>query len=135
MAAPDVPLPLPPLGPAVPRIPIPDTNDALLAECEVDTFRSGGPGGQHANKVESAVRLTHEPSGIVVTSQDSRSQFRNKALAVAELRRRLEAMNRPVARRIKTKPTWGSKRRRLEAKKKRGEKKALRQSPKPGRDF
>jgi ribosome-associated protein len=113
----------------VPRFLIPDDNDALLAECEVDTFRSGGPGGQHANKVESAVRLTHSPSGLVVTSQESRSQFRNKALAVAELRRRLEEANRPKKRRIATRPTAASKRRRRDAKRQQSEKKANRQKP------
>ncbi|NNF57909.1 MAG: peptide chain release factor-like protein [Rhodothermaceae bacterium] len=116
----------------VPRFHIPDDNDALLAECAVDTFRSGGPGGQHANKVESAVRLTHGPSGLVVTSQASRSQFRNKALAVAELRRRLEEANRPQKRRIATRPTAASKRRRLKTKRQQSEKKALRQKPRRG---
>jgi len=119
----------------VPRFPIPADSDALLAECDVETFRAGGPGGQHANKVESAVRLTHRPSGLVVTSRESRSQFRNKALALAELRRRLEALNRPVTRRIATKPTAASKRRRLEAKRQQSEKKATRRPPRTGRDF
>lgn len=108
---------------------IPDTDDALLAECDVDTFRSGGPGGQHANKVESAVRLTHRPTGLVVTSQRERSQHRNKQHALGELRRRLEALNRPVPERVKTKPTAASRRRRLEAKRQRAEKKRLRQRP------
>jgi ribosome-associated protein len=110
-------------------LPIPDTDDALLAECDVETFRSGGPGGQHANKVESAVRLTHRPSGETVTRRDSRSQHRNKQLALDELRRRLEVRNRPVKKRRPTKPTHASKRRRLEAKRQRSEKKATRRPP------
>ena len=109
--------------------PIPADDGALLAECDVDTFRSGGRGGQHANKTESAVRLTHRPTGLVVTSQQERSQHRNKRLAVAELRRRLEAYWRPEKKRKKTKPTAASKRRRLEAKRRRAEKKRLRQPP------
>lgn len=113
----------------MPPHPIPDSNDALLAECEVETFRSGGPGGQHANKVESGVRLTHRPSGITVTSRTSRSQWRNKALALAALRERLEAANRPRKARIPTRPTAASKRRRLDAKRRRAEKKALRRPP------
>ncbi len=113
----------------MPGITIPDEDDALLAACEVDTFRSGGPGGQHANKVESGVRLTHVPSGIVVTSRDSRSQYRNKQLALAELRKRLEALNKPVRRRIATKPSAASKRKRLEAKVHRGKTKMQRQTP------
>lgn len=109
--------------------PLPDSDDALLAECDVDTFRSGGKGGQHANKTESAVRLRHRPTGLVVTSQQERSQHRNKQLALDELRRRIERMNRRPKRRVKTKPTAASKRRRIEAKKKRAEKKRLRQPP------
>lgn len=108
---------------------IPESDEGLLAECDVETFRSGGPGGQHANKVESAVRLTHRPSGLVVTSRRDRSQHRNRQHALAELRRRLEALNRPAPRRVKTKPTAASRRRRLEAKRRRAETKRLRQRP------
>ncbi len=108
---------------------IPDTDDDLLAACDVDTFRSGGKGGQHANKTESAVRLRHRPTGIVVTSQQERSQHRNKRLALAELRRRIERLNFEPPRRVKTKPTKASKRRRAEAKRKRAEKKKLRRPP------
>ncbi len=113
----------------MPRFPIPASDDDLLAECDVETFRSGGPGGQHANKTESAVRLTHRPSGETVTRRDTRSQHRNKRLALAELRRRLEALNRPQKRRVATKPTAASRRRRLEAKRRRSEKKANRRRP------
>ena len=117
------------------RSDIPDDNDALLDECEVETLSGGTKGGQRANKVETAVRLTHTPSGIVVQSRESRSQFRNKALAVQELRRRLEEATRPKKVRKKTKPTKASKRRRLEAKRQRAETKKLRQSPRlPPRD-
>jgi ribosome-associated protein len=109
--------------------PIPPTDDALLAECDVDTFRSGGKGGQHANKTESAVRLRHRPTGLVVTSQQERSQHRNKQLALAELRRRIERLNTRPKRRVETKPTAASKRRRIEAKRKRAEKKERRRPP------
>jgi protein subunit release factor B len=113
----------------MPMARIPDSDDALLAECDVDTFRSGGKGGQHANKTESAVRLRHRPTGLVVTSQQERSQHRNKRIALAELRRRLEDFWRPTKKRKKTKPTAASKRRRIEAKRKRAEKKKLRRPP------
>jgi protein subunit release factor A len=111
-----------------PPSPLPD-DDALLAECDIDTLSGSTSGGQRANKVETGVRLRHHPSGLIVTSRSSRSQFRNKALALAELRRRLEEMNKPVVPRRATKPTKGSKRRRLEAKKRRSETKAQRRSP------
>jgi len=108
---------------------LPDTNEDLMAECDVETLSGSTKGGQRANKVETGVRLTHRPTGTVVMARRSRSQFRNKALAVAELRRRLEEAARPVKVRKPTKRTKGSKRRRLEAKRQRSDKKKLRQRP------
>ena len=64
-----------------------DFDDArLLAECEVHIHRTGGPGGQHRNKVASAVRLRHKPTGFVVTATERRSQHENKANAIRRLR-------------------------------------------------
>lgn len=112
-----------------PGTPVPETDDALLAECDVETLRAGTKGGQRANKVETGVRLTHRPSGIRVTSRASRSQIRNKGMALDELRRRLAERNRPVKPRTATKPTKASRRRRLDAKKQRSATKDRRRAP------
>jgi protein subunit release factor A len=111
-------------------IPIPDDDEALLAECRVETFRAGGPGGQHQNTTESGVRLVHLPTGVRAVARNERSQHRNRQLALARLREKLEARNQPKKKRIPTKPSRASKRKRLEEKRKRGETKRLRKPPK-----
>src|SRR5579871_4670914 len=65
------------------------SDDQLLAQCEVDTYRASGPGGQKRNKTSSAVRLRHPPSGLLVIAEESRSQHENKARALRRLRQAL----------------------------------------------
>lgn len=108
---------------------IPADDEALLAQCRVETFRSGGPGGQHQNVTESGVRLVHLPTGVRVVARDERSQHRNRALALRRLREKLEELTREEKERIPTKVPKAKKRKRLEAKRRKGEKKRLRRPP------
>ena len=100
--------------------------DALEREVVVEVSRASGPGGQHVNKTESAVRLRHLPSGVVVVSQDTRSQHRNRETAFERLVERLVRLNHVPRKRVATRPTAGARKRRLETKKQVGAKKAAR---------
>jgi protein subunit release factor A len=113
-----------------PPVDIPESDIALLAECEVETFRAGGPGGQHQNKTDSAVRLRHVPTGLTVTCRAQRSQHLNKKDALRRLRLKLVKFYAPPAPpRRATKPSRAAKERRLAAKKGRAVIKRLRRPP------
>jgi ribosome-associated protein len=111
-----------------PLVPPPYATDRATLEREVtvDVFRASGPGGQHVNKTESALRLTHLPSGVVVSCQESSSQHRNRETAFERLAERLERLNYVPKKRVKTRPTRASKERRIETKKREGVKKQAR---------
>jgi|TARA_Y100001949_G_scaffold173047_1_gene178014 protein subunit release factor A len=108
---------------------IPDSDEDLLKECNVDTFRAGGKGGQHLNKTESAVRMTHLPTGTVVSCQDERSQYQNKRKCLLQLRGKLVALNYRPPKRIPTRKPRSAKEKILETKRKQSQKKQLRQKP------
>jgi hypothetical protein len=65
------------------------SDEQLLAQCRFEAFRGPGPGGQKRNKTSSAVRLTHEPSGLSVIAGESRSQHRNRQVAIDRLRHQI----------------------------------------------
>jgi protein subunit release factor A len=95
--------------------------EALLGECDEEFFIASGPGGQHRNKTESGVRLLHRPTGVLVTATERRSQSQNRGEALERLRERLAAMGHEPKVRRATKPTRGSKLRRLDAKRHRSD--------------
>jgi protein subunit release factor B len=108
----------------------PTDRESLERDCDVDFFIASGPGGQNRNKVETGVRLTHRPSGIVVTATERRSQLQNREAAFARMADRLEEAQRVEVPRVPTKPTAASRQRRLESKRRASERKRLR-SPMP----
>ena len=96
-------------------------------DLKIDYYRGSGPGGQHRNTSETGVRITHLPTGIVVTATESRSRHMNQQRAMARLDEKLAARLRKRRPRIKTRPGKAAIARRLDAKRKRGEKKRDRQ--------
>jgi len=107
-----------------------DTDLELLKkQVIIETYRSRGPGGQRKNKVETAVRLKHLPSGMTVVATEHRSQADNRKLAFERLRDRLIKLNRPRKRRIPTSVSLKTIEKRIEEKKILSKKKRLRQKP------
>ena len=110
-------------------MPLPSHLKKLLADCDVETFRGPGPGGQHRNKTESAVRMTHRPSGIVRIARDDRSQLRNRQIALERIWLALEARKRKPKPRIPTGPTRSAQEQRLAAKQHHAAAKRIRRTP------
>ena len=108
---------------------IPDSDEDLLKECKIETFRSSGKGGQHVNKTESAIRLTHLKTKLIVNCQDERSQLQNKKKCLKRLRKKLKEYNYQPPIRIPTKKPQSIKNDILKKKKMHSIKKQLRQKP------
>lgn len=108
------------------KIILPESDDDLLALCDVETYRASGPGGQHVNCTDSAVRLIYRPYNIVVTCKEDRSQYFNKMRCLQKLREKVERWNYRPPKRIPTRISVRKKNEGLARKKKHGEKKHLR---------
>lgn len=111
------------------KIVLPILDEALLDECKIDTFRSSGSGGQHVNVTDSAVRLTHLPSGLIVTSQKGRSQHMNKLDCLEKLRAMVEKLNYRKPPRIRTRMPRSVKTKNAEKKISTSVKKKMREKP------
>lgn len=109
--------------------PYPTSDAALRRDTRVEVFTAGGPGGQHRNKSQTGVRLHHEPSGLIVMATERRSLEANRRAAFERLKARLERLNHVPKKRKPTKPTRGSKERRLSEKRHTGARKAGRRPP------
>lgn len=94
----------------------PTDRASLERDCAMEFFIAGGPGGQHRNKVETGVRLTHRPSGIGVTATERRSQHMNREVAFERMAQRLREKQRLLKPRRPTRPTAASRMRRLDVK-------------------
>jgi len=104
----------------------PTDRESLERDCDLEFFVAGGPGGQHRNKVETGVRLTHRPTGITVTATERRSQSANREAAYERLAERLENLQKVRKPRRPTKPTKTAKLKRREDKRHQSQRKQAR---------
>lgn len=107
-------------------MPLPDYLERLSRQCRITAYRSSGPGGQKKNKTESSVRVVHLATGITRIATESRSQRRNRELALRRVWEELKRRARKPKPRRPTRPTAAAVARRLETKKRQAEKKRRR---------
>lgn len=104
----------------------PTDRESLERDCDIQFFIATGPGGQNRNKVETGVRLTHRPSGSVVTATERRSQYANREAAFARMAERLEEAQRVVKPRAPSRVNRTDREKRLAAKRRTSDIKRLR---------
>jgi protein subunit release factor B len=112
----------------MPFLPLPKHLERLARECDVTPFKSSGPGGQKKNKTESSVRVRHRPTGITRIATESRSQGRNRALALERVWKELERRAAKRKPRVPTRPSRGAVERRLTEKRREAETKRSRRT-------
>ncbi len=103
--------------------------DIKESDLKIEFYRASGPGGQHRNVTDSAVRIRHLPTGIVTQASERRSQAQNRQLALERLKAALEKRARKAKKRIATKVPRGAVEKRLTEKKMTSQKKQMRASP------
>ncbi|MGH7145623.1 MAG: peptide chain release factor-like protein [Planctomycetota bacterium] len=106
-----------------------DDDEALAGQCRFEYLKGSGPGGQNRNRRMTAVRLIHEPSGLVIFSCEQRTQGENRRVALERLREKLAERNRVVLPRIPTRTPRGARRQRREDKAARARVKQNRRGP------
>ncbi len=107
----------------------PSDRASLERDCSVEFFVASGPGGQQRNKVETCVSLVHQPTGLMVTATERRSQYENREMAFTRMAERLEKAQRRQVPRIPTRASRASRERRLEVKRRTALSKQRRTAP------
>lgn len=111
------------------KIILPEDDEALLRECRFTATRSSGPGGQHVNTTDTAIRLEHLPTGLVVNSQRHRSQAMNRRDCIVKLRTLVARLNYRKPKRTPTRVSRGALERRRKARDQQSQKKSQRRRP------
>jgi protein subunit release factor B len=110
-------------------VPLPEHLERLARDCDVTAYKSSGPGGQKKNKTESSVRVRHRPTGITRIATESRSQTRNRHLALERVWEELLRRRRPRPPRVATRPPRAAVEERLAGKRRAAEIKRARRAP------
>ena len=108
--------------------------EQLEREVEITAYQASGPGGQHRNRTYSAIRMTHPPTGITVTASESRSQHRNRKIALQRLHAKLVDHFKPETPRVPTRKGSAVRQRERQERSRMSDKKNKRQRPDPEQD-